>query len=139
MSDASPARPRTLAHRFQGLSASRRCIGCGGDLPPLAPARRPCADCRSRFAVHDPDLVLSLRQAAQIMVLVPLAACALFGGLALLAVLPHLIMVGLGLGPLGFLLYFPVLAVGARIGRWLEENGLREPSQRAHTPPRSLR
>jgi hypothetical protein len=139
MSDASPTLPRTLAHRFQGVSVARRCIGCGGDRPPLTPSRRPCADCRARFAVHDPDVVLNLWQAGQIMVLVPLAAAALFGGLALLAVLPHLIMVWLGLGPLGFLLYFPALAAGARLGRWLEANGLRETPQRAQTPPRSLR
>ncbi len=131
--------PRSLAHRFSSLSAGRRCIGCGGPLPALAPRGRPCADCRSRFAIHDPQLVVTAWQACQIVLLVPLAAAVLFGTLALLAVLPHLIMVWLGLGPLGFLLYFPVLAIGARIGRWLEDNGWRETNQRAQTPARSLR
>ena len=142
MAEASPAThplPRSLAGRFRGLSAPRRCMGCGGELPALAPRRRPCADCRARFAVHDPNLVLSAWQACQIVVLVPLAAVGLFGLLGLLAVLPHLIMVALGLGPLGFLLYFPALAAGARLGRWLEANGLRETAQRAQTPARSLR
>lgn len=138
-SDGAVAPTRTLAHRFKGLAHVRRCIGCGGELPPLAPARRPCADCRSRFAVHDPATVIDLWQACQIMLLVPLAAAALFGGLALLAVLPHLIMVWLGLGPLGFLLYFPALACGARLGRWLESKGLRDTAHFAHTPARSLR
>ncbi|MEQ9642661.1 MAG: hypothetical protein RIM84_21730 [Alphaproteobacteria bacterium] len=131
--------PRSLASRFTSLSAPRRCIGCGDTLSALAPRGRPCGDCRARFAIHDPELVVSAWQACQIVLLVPLVATVLFGGLALLAVLPHLIMVWLGLGPLGFLLYFPVLALGARLGRWLEENGLRETAQRAQTPARSLR
>ena len=131
--------PRTLAHRFTGFGGPRRCIGCGLELPRMAPLRRPCADCLARFAVHDPATMLNLRQAVQIMLLVPAVAAALFGGIALLAVAPHLIMVWFELGPLGFLLYFPMLAFGARLGRWLEANGWREPAQRTHTPARSLR
>lgn len=131
--------PRNLANRFHGLTAAPRCIGCGGPLPALAPRRRPCTDCRARFAIHDPDLEISAWQACQIVVLVPLGAAVLFGTIGLLAVLPHLVMVWLGLGPLGFLLYLPVLALGARIGNWMELNGLRETTYRTQTPARSVR
>jgi hypothetical protein len=119
------APPRSLSRYLHSLSAPRNCIGCGRLMPAGWRRARPCADCRERFAIHDPGLEVDAWVALQVVVLAPLIAGSLLLLLFALAVLPHLLMVSLGLGPAALLTYFGVFALGARIGRWMEDHGLR--------------
>lgn len=131
--------PRSLAQRFTSLSAPRHCIGCGNTLPPMTPANQPCANCQADFAVYNPATMMTAGQAARVALLVPVITAMVLAGLLTLALVPHLIMVWLDLGPLGLLLYFPALAVGGRIGTWLNANGLHHADQRVQMPAWLLR
>ncbi len=105
--------------------APPRCRGCNAPFRLYRPGDRVCRSCRGRFAAHDPELWLAWPALLRISVGAPLGLAGLLGGLMLLAGFPHWLIVTFDLGPLWFIMYLGVFAVGARIGLAMERLGLR--------------